>query len=366
MIVAVNTWFWDRPATGSGQYVRHLLPALTDLAPPLTVCSVAPRSGAKRGPLANIAKVWFEQVTFPQACARHPVDVAHVPYFASPARPTTPTVVTVHDLIPMVLPAYRGSVLVRTYTRLVAAGARRADAIIADSACSKRDIVAHLEVKPERVHVIPLAAGPQFRPASHKAIKRVRSRYGLPDRYVLYLGGFDRRKNVPSLLKAFAQLQEQEHLPAGLRLVIAGRLPSADTDFAPDPQRVAAEVDITDTVVFSGWVDEADKPAVYSGADLLVFPSTYEGFGLPVLEAMACGTPVVTSSVSSLPEVVGDAGLTVAPDDADGLAQAMAAVLRDEDRRHAMREAGLERAAGFSWQRTARTTLKVYKHTALQ
>ena len=225
MEVAINTWFQDQPATGSGQYVQHLLSALANLKPHSGFQPIAPRSGIKSRPFSNIYKVWFEQIAFPQMSTARCADVAHVPYFASPIHSAIPTVVTVHDLIPVVLPAYRGSLLVRAYMQLVAAGARRTDRIIADSECSKRDIIAHLRVKPERVHAIPLAAGPQFRAATLEDIDRVRSRYRLPDKYVLYLGGFDRRKNVPKLLKAFAWLQDQRTWPTNIKLVIAGRLP---------------------------------------------------------------------------------------------------------------------------------------------
>lgn len=361
MDIVVNTWFWDQPATGSGQYVRHLLPALIDLAPGSHFHPVSP-GPASRSQLAGLFyKLWFEQVVFPRAATRQHADVAHIPYFAAPVRLATPTVTTVHDLIPMVLPAYRRSVLVRVYTRLVAAGTRWADAIIADSECSKRDTVAHLAVEPQRVHVIPLAAGPQFQPAAPEHIEHVRSRYSLPERYVLYLGGFDQRKNVPALLRAFAQLRKQGLQATELRLVVAGRLPAADTGFTPDPQRVAADLALEESVIFPGWIAETDKPALYSGAELFVFPSIYEGFGLPVLEAMACGAPVMTSNASSLPEVAGEAGLTVDPNDIGALAQTMAVVLGDEERRQAMREAGLTWASCFSWKRTAQATLGVYR-----
>ena len=373
MRVAINAWFSDQPATGSGQYIRYLLPALAALAPEARFGPVVPigaewhfsapniiphkTSGHFGSRIADLYKLWFEQVVFPRAATAQEADVAHVPYFAAPVWPATPTVVTVHDLIPMVLPAYRGSALVRAYTRMVAAGARRADAIIADSEWSKRDIIAHLKVNPQRVHVIPLAAGLQFQPATPEEIAGVRTRHNLPHQYVLYLGGFDRRKNVPALLQAFARLQAGPDLG----LVIAGRLPARDTAFTPDPRRIAARLGIEKSVVFPGWIDERDKPALYSGAELFVFPSTYEGFGLPVLEALACGAPVVTSITSSLPEVAGDAAITVDPHDVTALVQAMEAVLGDAECRQAMREASLVQAGRFSWKRTAEATLRVYQ-----
>jgi len=304
----------------------------------------------------NLAKLWFEQVIFPRVCQQDGVDVAHVPYFAPPLRPTTPIVVTIHDLIPLILPAYRGPLLVRLYTHLVAAATRRADAIIADSEASKRDIVRLLGIPDERVQVIYLAVDRRFRPITDKAhLEDVRQKYCLPANYILYLGGFDQRKNLATLLKAF------KRLTSDMQLVIAGRLPARDTPFFPDPRRMVREFGLEGRVAFIGWVLEEEKPALYSMAKVFVFPSLYEGFGLPPLEAMACGTPVVASNVSSLPEVVGDAGLLVDPCDAAGLAEAMAALLDDEQLREGLGQKGLEQARRFSWEETARETLKVYR-----
>jgi len=369
MHIALNGWFLNRPDTGSGQYVQQLLRAMEEVCPECALQVVVPAGfGCKRLEIrdwrfagSNLQKLWFEQIAFPAASRK--ADVAFVPYFAAPLFPRVPTVVTIHDLIPLLLPAYRGSVLVQAYTRLVAAGVRRASAIITDSQASKRDIVRHLGIPAERVHAIYLAADARFRPPRPAEIEAVRRKYGLPERYVLYLGGFDVRKNVPTLLRAFARLSESRifDLRSPLCLVIAGRLPRHDTPFTPDPRHLTCELGITDRVAFPGWIDEMDKPGLYGGAVLFIYPSKYEGFGLPPLEAMACGTPVIVSNAASLPEVVGEAGLTVPPHDADALADAMAALLTDDERRHVMREAGLEQAHRFSWERTAVETEKVLR-----
>ena len=361
MRIGMNAFFLNQPATGSGQYTHHLLKALARVEPGHDYFPFSPT----RAPLGeleeNLAKVWFEQVSFPWACWYHSVDVAHVPYFAPPLWPTVPTVVTIHDLIPMILPAYRGSILVRTYTRLVATAARRAHAIVADSECSKRDIVRLLGIPPQRVRVIYLAAEERFQPIEDEAwLGNMRRHYGLPERYILYLGGFDQRKNVPTLIRAFARARETlGDIP---HLVIAGHPPERESSLFPDPRRVVAELGLE--VFFVGWVAEEDKPALYSGAACFVYPSLYEGFGLPPLEAMACGVPVVVSNTSSLPEVVGDAGLLVDPLDVDALAEAMIAVLSDEDLRASLRQKGIARAKRFSWERTARETLEAYKRCA--
>lgn len=377
MRIAINGYFLDQETTGSGQYVRHLLQALLAeddahhyevMAPEgTTVAAQAqPRLRvsylAKRWGNENLAKAWFEQATFPRACRQAGATLAHVPYFASPLWPTTPTVVTVHDLIPLLLPAYRGDLRVRAYMRLVALAARRADAILTDSLAAKRDIVRLLRVPEGRVRVTYLAAEARYRPEPDPAAAvEVRARYGLPERYVLYLGGYDQRRNVGTLLRAFAELVRRLELPdESPCLALAGGLPSVDNDFTPDPRRLLRELGLEARVRCIGRVREEDKPALYRAADLFVFPSSYEGFGLPPLEAMACGTPVVAAEATSLPEIVGSGGVLVRTTDVGAWAEAMLSLWRDETRRRALAAAALEQAARFSWRRTAHQTLQVY------
>lgn len=370
MRIGFNADFLGQETTGSGQYTRQLLQALTQASGQheyLLYTSEKPglRDGQAlhtpfTGRSDNLDKLWFEQVAFPRACRRASVDLAHVPYFASPIRPTVPTVVTVHDLIPLLLPAYRGSVWVRLYTHWVAAAARRAKRIITDSLASKSDIVKHLRVPAEQIRVIYLAADPACRPvADAKALAAVRRKYGLPDAYVLYLGGFDQRKNLGALLRAYQRASKaigNEAPP----LVVAGRLPAVDTVLFPSPQRMAKELGISPRVIFTGWVAEDDKPALYSGALFFAFLSLYEGFGLMLLEAMSCGTPVLASRTSSLPEVVGEGGLLVDPEDVNGISEAMIDLLRDPELREQLARHALAQAAKFDWKRTAEQTLGVY------
>jgi len=177
---------------------------------------------------------------------------------------------------------------------------------------------------------------------------------------VLYLGGFDVRKNIATMLSTYrwAGPAIGENCP----LLVAGRLPERDTPFTPDPRRLAREQGVDERFVrFIGFVDEADKPALYRGAAAFVFPSRYEGFGLPPLESLACGTPVVGSDVSSIPEVVGDAGVLLSPDDAEGMAGALIQLATDDDFRAELSRRALAQAARFSWERTARETLAAYR-----
>jgi glycosyltransferase involved in cell wall biosynthesis len=384
--IGMNAFYLGAVTTGSGQYIHHLIRQLAqieeneyilirDTGQRIQDTSNAHSPSSILHPVPtpfdsiseNLAKLWFEQVSFPRACRRQGVELAHVPYFASPLFPTTPTVVTVHDLIPMLLPAYRGSMLVRLYTLLVAIAAKRADMVLTDSQASKWDIVHLLDIPSERVRVIYLAADDIYQPVldDHR-LTAIRQKYGLPESYLLYLGGFDQRKNVPTLLKAFAQLVKDSRA----FLVVAGRLPeygldlaiqAKRSDFFPDPRPIVQELGIKERVVFTGWVPEEDKPALYSGARALVFPSLYEGFGLPPLEALACGTPVIASNRGSLPEIVGEGGLLLEPDDVEGLAAAMGKLLNDDTLREDLREKGLAHAAQFSWEKTARETLAVYR-----
>jgi glycosyltransferase involved in cell wall biosynthesis len=367
--VALNGWFLSSLATGSGQYLRHLARALAPAGQEAGVDPfvIAPQTGPPLDVPVHLApphlsgdfgKVQFEQMTFPLASRRDRAQVAHVAYFGPPLFPSSPTVVTIHDLIPLVLREYRRSLAVRIYTRLAAAGARRARMIIADSEASRRDIVAHLGISSERDRVIYLAADAGCRPVDDPAERaRLRSKYHLPERFVLYLGGFDVRKNVRTIVEAFSTLKQER--AAGWKLVIAGGLPEVDTPLFPDP-RIGAD----SAVLFIGQVAEEDKPALYSSARAFLFPSRYEGFGLPPLEAMACGTPVLCANSSSLPEVVGDAGVLLDPFDAAAWSRALAGVIGDDARWSALRASGLAQSAKFSWERTARETLEVYRSVA--
>lgn len=309
--IAVNGWFWGQDTTGSGQYLAHLARFLPDTEPNAAWVMICPRPLAPTNapalpprwqlhvaspppwlPGDNLAKVWFEQVTFPRACRTVGANLAHVPYWGSPGWSPCPVVVTIHDLIPQRLPAYRGGILPRSYTWLVGRTAQRAARVITDSEASRRDLVEHLGLPDAQVRVIYLAADEAYRHVAEPGeLDRVRTRYGLPARFVLYVGGFDIRKNVPGILRAFALAVSRGQVAPDVGLVIAGQLPGVDTAFKPDPRPLAEALGLRGRIVFTGWVDEADKPALYSLADVFLFPSQYEGFGLPVLEALACAAP---------------------------------------------------------------------------
>jgi glycosyltransferase involved in cell wall biosynthesis len=379
--IAINAWFWDNPSVGSGQYLKYLLPALLEADDSLEIFLVSPkpfdpkpdppppnlRFHVARTPFgrqsSNLAKVWFEQITFPRICRKLGVDVAHVPYFGSPLSPSVPTVVTIHDLIPLVLPEYRGGLLVRLYTSLAAAAALQARIILADSEASKRDILQKFSLPAERVRVVYLAPAPNFQPAeTWQQVVDIKAKYNLPENFVLYLGGYDVRKNVSALLHAYTWVNTT--LGDQYPLVLAGRLPESDTSFFPDPLRIARELGLAEAVITPGWIDEEDRPLLYAAATVFVFPSRYEGFGLPVLEAMACGVPVVTTNAASIPELAGPAAFQLDPNDTKHMAAPIIRLCTEEESRDMMIERGFAQVEKFSWPKTAQETLQAYRDAA--
>jgi glycosyltransferase involved in cell wall biosynthesis len=367
--VAFNAWFWNRPDTGSGQYLHGLVDGLRGDEPSIRMTLVVPEGWQVDAPpgvgvecatlrgTGHLAKVRFEQQGFPQIAARIGANLAHVPYWGAPLASPIPLVVTIHDLIPLILPAYRGGLLARLYTALVAASARGASMVLTDSEHSRQDILKHLHLPADHVHAILLACGEGYRPEPDTVMdKGVRQKYNLPPEYVLYLGGYDIRKNIEGLLRAYVYVKS-----SNIPLVLAGRLPEHITPRFADVHKLLQAIDVADRVQIIGEIDEADKPALYRMAKCFVFPSFYEGFGLPVLEAMACGTPVVAANTSSLGEIVGDAGFLVQPDDIERLAGAIVSILVDEDLAHDLSQKAKKRAAGFSWEHTARETAAVYR-----
>ena len=298
----------------------------------------------------------------PAALRRLRVDVFHgmdhvgIPLVGKAAR----YVVTIHDVIPLILPetfTLRHRLVVRTALARVR---RTADLALVPSLAVKGDVVRRLGLPEDRVVVTSEGCEPRFRPAGPASFAGVAARYGLPRRYVLAVGTLEPRKNLTTLLHAFARLREDGDVDLELQLVLAGARGWLDEPIF----RTVRALGLEQAVRFPGFIDDDDLPAVYSGAALFVFPSLYEGFGLPLLEAMACGVPVITSNVASMPEVAGDAAVLVDPRDAGGLASAIARALRDEGLRARLRAAGLARAGQFSWETAARRTLDAYASLA--
>jgi glycosyltransferase involved in cell wall biosynthesis len=303
--------------------------------------------------------VW-EQLTGPAAARKAGVDILHVPYFAPPLFPRTPTVVTIHDVIPLHLPLYRAGARVEAYMRLAARAAHHADLVITVSQHARQDIIDTLKLPAERVRVIYPAVSDELRPITDPGVlKAARARYGLGERYIFYLGGLDQRKNVPQLVRAFAELSRRLD-DANLQLFISGNPDKLRGPLFPDPRPVAASFSVSERIVYR-FVEEEDKPAIYSAASVFVFPAIYEGFGLPPLEAMSCGAPVICSNRTSLPEVVSDAAISLDPDDTEALADAMYSVLTNSALEADLRARSLKQAAQFSWRKAAGETIGAYE-----
>lgn len=377
MRVAINAWFWNQPWVGSGQYINYLVPALLELDETLEVILVSPKPDAVLANLparnvvfhitptpfpvqtSNLAKVWFEQITFPRVCRRLQVDLAHVPYFGSPVSTPVPTVVTIHDLIPMVLPEYRGSAQVRLYTWLVATAAAKAAVILADSQATKDDVVRKLKLPSDDVRVVYLAPAPHYRPIdSEDELAVFRAKHNLPDKFVLYFGGYDVRKNVDTIIEAYGLVSST--LGHSHPLVLAGSLPRNPSKLFIDPLKVAQDFGLEAYIITPGWIDEQEKPLLYSAATVFVWPSRYEGFGLPVLEAMACGTPVVTSNAASIPELAGSAAVLVDPTDVERLGDSILHLCREKSLGKELAARGIVQAKKFTWKKTARETVQSY------
>lgn len=295
------------------------------------------------------------------AVRRDRVDVFHGTNFRLRACGRLGSVVTIHDLSAERLPGVAGR---RFGQRLASAKTRvtaqRADRVIVHSRSGATDVAACFGVSAERIAVVPLGVGPEFYPESPATRDAVRARLASGrEGFILFCGSLEPRKDVPTLLGAFARLHDARDR---YRLVLAGGGGRA----SPEVTGLVAALGLEEAVALEGYLEVAELRALYAAAALFVLPSLYEGFGLPVLEAMACGAPVVAANTSSLPEVVGDAGLLVRPGDPEALAEAMARVLGDPDVAADLRRRGLERAKRFTWEETAARTLAVYRAVAAE
>ena len=312
-------------------------------------------SGVRPFVLDHRVTQWWDQVALPAALRRDGAEVFLSPYYKRPLAAPCPVVVTVHDLFFIGYPGRRRPLYDAALTRLARLYAAGADAIVADSEHSRRAIVARLGIPAERIAVIPVGLDAEFRPTPLSAAQR--ERYDLGARYALYVGNFLPHKNLPRLLRAWATLSGTE---ATHRLVLAGGDPARREALVA----LAASLGLGDRIAFAGVVDDADLPAVYTGATLLVLPSLEEGFGLPALEAMACGTPVVAGRRGALPELVGDAGWLVDPEDERELAAAVGRLLSDPVERQRLTRRGRARAAGFTTAATAGRIVDLLRATA--
>ena len=367
MRVAVDGRLLYYRRAGIGQYTLRLLEALTQVAPEerfLFLHDWRQRRRLLRAPNLDHVRIYtpshhrWEDFLLPAELLTLRLDLLHSPDFILPTRRTCAGVVTVHDLAFLRFPQWLTPQAARYYGRIDRA-VRSAEQVIAVSECTRRDLLELLDVPPEKVSVIYEAAGPPFQPHEVPAVSReFRGRHLAPQRFALFVGTIEPRKNLPTLLRAFRRMLERyPDLAPHPRLILAGEQGWLSESLLG----LVNELRLAQEVAFLGAVTTEELVWLYNAARFLVFPSLYEGFGLPPLEAMACGTPVIASQAGALPEVVGRAGVLLDPADVEGWAEAMAQLWADGPRREELRRLGLEQAARFSWQEAARQTLDVYR-----
>lgn len=352
---------------GLGRYAESLIRAMNELAPdriglfynresgihPIQGLDHLPTRTVRLGYKPWRMLVWLGQLShigwdrfFRDTLTFHATEHLLLPLHS------VPTVLTVHDLIFRRFPQYHKP-LNRWYLNLtMPLYVKQATAIIAISQATKQDLISAYGVPADKIRVVYEAADPRFKPQAEHEIARVRSKYSLPERYILFVGTIEPRKNLPRLLEAYRKVHR-----AGLTdaLVVVGKRGWLVGDFFRK-----LEDETLPPVILPGFVSDEDLPALYAGAQALAFPSLFEGFGLPMLEAMACGTPVVASRAGSLPEIGGDAAVYFDPESIEEMAEALERVLTDAELAEHLRRKGLARAKQFSWRKAARETLDIY------
>jgi glycosyltransferase involved in cell wall biosynthesis len=351
--------------TGIGTYIQNVLKRLPEVGSTYRFTAIANPgeeenlpNGIGRSVLKARIPVYSLKEQIHLKSSFRKADLVHFPHFSAPLAFNRPYVVTIHDLVYFLFrsacPHKVGHLYARVmYPRI----ARRAHLIITDSAFSKREIIKYLSIPKERVRTIYLGVDTKcFHPQPSEVIEPILQKYGIWKKYLLYVGNHQRRKNIPRLIQAFAQLKKRQDY----QLVIGGPNDARLTEIQNSLQTSCSK----DEVILTGRIPLEELPALYSGASCFIFPSLYEGFGLPLLESMACGTPVVASNTSSLPEVVGDAGVLVEPHESLSLREGIERILNNKGLQEELRERGMERARKFSWDTTVKETLQVY-HDAL-
>jgi glycosyltransferase involved in cell wall biosynthesis len=348
------------PQSGVGTYTTSLLDHLArypdDEIVPLThrpwYLNATPQAG---GPRLALNKTAWMQLVLPGELRRKRIDVCHFTNYVAPLRMPCPSVVTIHDMTLWLYPEYHGRKRLLAMRSLIPLVARRASAIVTISESAKRDIIEILRVPEQKVHVIYEAPAGHFRPlADRPALELVRRDHDLPERFILHVGTLEPRKNLVRLLEAFALVRQRG--AERCALVLVGQRGWKDEAIFAAAERLA----LGDDVRFLGYVSPETLVALYNLATVAAFPSLYEGFGLPVVESMSCGTPVVTTTRGSLGEVAGDAAEFVDPSDVESIAEGLWRVLDSPAHQDELREKGFRRAGSFSWAEAAAQTRGVY------
>jgi len=304
---------------------------------------------------------WWDQVQLPHHLKKEKIDLFLTPYFKAPLFDSCKLVVIINDLIPLLAGEYQNlrRFLKRVYFKSLAnAAARRADKVITISHHSKKDILDVFQVPEEKIEVIYLSVDESYRPINSN-LEKIISKYGISKRFILYFGNFNPHKNVKSLIESYNNLPEK--IKSEYQLVLGGRRDRHCIGL----EKMVKHLKIKEKVVFTAFISEEDLPSIYSAASLFVFPSLYEGFGLPPLEAMACGTPVIASNTTSLPEVIGEAGFLVDAKNVWELGRTILTVLQDDKLRDKLRQKGLNRVKEFSISKTSKKILNLLEQIVI-
>jgi glycosyltransferase involved in cell wall biosynthesis len=351
--------------SGVGNYTGRLLAALLETNPEWRFLLYSNRpftalepglEGLEQIPgyLPQSRWLWM-QMMLPRVVARSQPDLCHFTNALAPLWLNRPYVLSIYDATLFLYSRYHPRTRLLAIRLLLPMAARRASAVITISDSARQDLLQVLKIPPEKIHVVYGAAPQHFRQVTNAGqLASLRQKYGLPEQFLLYVGTLEPRKNLTRLVQAFSRLKEQGHAH---KLVLAGPWGWSMNGF----HQQIEELNLADRVQLLGYIPDEDLPGLYSLATAFVFPSLYEGFGLPPLEAMACGTPVLSSRNSSLAEICGDAAYLVDPRDVENLAEGLRRVVADADLRAQLSESGRRRAQEFSWERAARETVAVYE-----
>ena len=370
MNVGILSWMLDRKRTGVNNYLYNLIRNMikNGKGNEISLIHYQRSSDTIYSQVKNdiiIPDIPFKLTSalgIPRAVKNADIDLLHIPvHWYNQITPfflnrNIKKVITIHDLTPILFPEMHTRDTNITWERSLKLIKNRTDIIISDSISTKNDCIKLLNIPEKRIRVIPLAADERYRPIKKKEliIQEIKNRYNIQYPFILFVGTLEKRKNVPTLIKAFYKLKKSqiEH-----KLVIVGGKGWKYNQIFD----LIEELKLQKDVIFTDYVSDEDLVKLYNTADIFVYPSLYEGFGLPPLEAMACGCPVITSNTSSLPEVVGDAGIMINPMDIDSLTTSMLKILTNPELKEEMGKKSLERAKMFSWKEAARETWKLYE-----
>ena len=355
MKVAIDIQTTLGQPTGFGFYVSNLVKALQKKSS--ADLELVPIKPDYTKDFSTPQRFIWDQFTYPRKARGQEVDLIHQPCFSAPLLHKGPVVVTIHDIISILFPQTIKFASRIFYSKWMPLSYRKALQIITISNSTKNDIVKVLGIDKDKITVIPLAVDEKFNDTvGATEVARVKAKYKLPKRYILHIGTLEPRKNLSFLIEAFSEVIRDRAFD-DLRLVITGK---KGWYFEGLFEKVR-KLNLEEKVIFTGYFDEEDKPALYKGAIVFAFPSLYEGFGLPPLEAMASGVPVISSNTSSMPEVIGDAGILISPEDHDAWVENIKKVVSSQELQDEMKIKNKKQLEKFSWDITAEKTLAVYK-----